>query len=69
MIVNRELFTQEKMQNKLESIVDKMLDGMAQKVELKLPKLQERADSVKLKLPTLKKGQYGRSKNNLYKLF
>ena len=56
MIVNRELFTQEKMQNKLESIVDKMLDGMAQKVELKLPKLQERADSVKLKLPTLKKG-------------
>ena len=49
-------FTQEKMQNKLESIVDKMLDGMAQKVELKLPKLQERADSVKLKLPTLKKG-------------
>ena len=56
MIVNRELFTQEKMQNKLESIVDKMLDSMAQKVELKLPKLQERADSVKLKLPTLKKG-------------
>jgi hypothetical protein len=33
-----------------------MLDSMAQKVELKLPKLQERADSVKLKLPTLKKG-------------
>ncbi len=56
MIVNRELFTQEKMQNKLESIVDKMLDSMAQKVELKLPKLQEKADSVKLKLPTLKKG-------------
>ena len=56
MIVNRELFTHEKMRNKLESIVDKMLDSMAKKVELKIPKLQEKPDSVKLKLPKLKKG-------------
>jgi hypothetical protein len=33
-----------------------MLDSMAKKVELKIPKLQEKPDSVKLKLPTLKKG-------------
>ena len=56
MIVNTELFTHDKMRIKLESIVDKMLDSMAKKVELKIPKLQEKPDSVKLKLPTLKKG-------------
>ncbi len=56
MIVNRELFTHEKMGKRLESIVDKMLDSIAQKVELKLPKLEEKTDSVKLKLPKLKKG-------------
>ncbi len=56
MIVNRELFTQQKMQNKLESIVDTMLDGIAQRVELKLPKLEEKSSSVKLKLPKLKRG-------------
>ena len=56
MIVNRDLFTHEKMGKKLESIVDKMLDSIAQKVELKLPKLEEKTDSVKLKLPKLKKG-------------
>ena len=56
MIVNRELFTHDKMKTNLESIVDKMLDSMAKKVELKIPKLQEKPDSVKLKLPTLKKG-------------
>ena len=55
MIVNREIFTHEEMSKKLISIVDKTLENVPQEVKLKLPKL--------------KKVQYGRKENNLSTLF
>ena len=51
MIVNRENFTHEKMKEKLESIVDKMLSGVSKEVSLKLPKLKKKSD---IKIPKLK---------------
>tara|TARA_Y100001937_G_scaffold99029_1_gene135235 strand:- start:1083 stop:2363 length:1281 start_codon:yes stop_codon:yes gene_type:complete len=41
MIVNREIFTHEKMRQKLVSIVDKLLDSVPKEVKLKLPKLKK----------------------------
>jgi glycosyltransferase involved in cell wall biosynthesis len=54
MIVNRQLFTHEKMSEKLISIVDNMLESVPQPVKLKIPSLTK--EPTKLKLPTLKKG-------------
>ena len=54
MMVNRQMFTHEKMSEKLISIVDKMLEGVPQPVKLKIPNLTK--ETKKLKLPTLKKG-------------
>jgi len=54
MIVNKQLYTHEKMSEKLISIVDKMLEGVPQPVKLKIPSLTK--EPKKLKLPTLKKG-------------
>ena len=54
MMVNRQMFTHEKMSEKLISIVDKMLEGVPQPVKLKIPNLTK--EPKKLKLPTLKKG-------------
>ena len=54
MLVNRQMFTHEKMSEKLISIVDKMLEGVPQQVQLKIPSLTK--EPKKLKLPTLKKG-------------
>ena len=54
MLVNRQMFTHEKMSEKLISIVDKMLEGVPQPVKLKIPSLTK--EPKKLKLPTLKKG-------------
>ncbi len=54
MIVNREMFSHDAMREKLESIVDAVLEGVPQSVQLKLPELK--AEPKKLKLPTLKKG-------------
>ena len=54
MIVNTQLFTHEKMSEKLISIVDKVLEGVPQPVKLKIPSLTK--EPTKLKLPTLKRG-------------
>ena len=54
MIVNRETFSHKAMTDKLESIVGKLLGGVPQQVQLKLPTLKK--EPKKLKLPTLKKG-------------
>jgi len=54
MIVNRQMFTHDKMSKKLISIVDKMLESVPQPVKLKIPSLTK--EPKKLKLPTLKKG-------------
>ena len=54
MLVNRQMFTHEKMSKKLIYIVDKMLEGVPQPVKLKIPSLTK--EPKKLKLPTLKKG-------------
>ena len=54
MLVNRQMFTHEKMSEKLIYIVDKMLEGVPQPVKLKKPSLTK--EPKKLKLPTLKKG-------------
>ena len=54
MLVNRQMFTHEKMSEKLIHIVDKMLEGVPQPVKLKIPSLTK--EPKKLKLPTLKKG-------------
>ncbi len=53
MIINREHFTHEKMKEKLIKLVDSELKGVAQEVELKLPKLVKKSD---IKIPKLKKG-------------
>ena len=50
MIVNTQLFTHEKMSEKLISIVDKVLEGVPQPVKLKIPSLTK--EPTKLKLPT-----------------
>tara|TARA_R100000995_G_scaffold83494_1_gene59569 strand:+ start:1015 stop:2337 length:1323 start_codon:yes stop_codon:yes gene_type:complete len=55
MMVNRQMFTHEKMSEKLISIVDKMLEGVPKNVELKLPGLVKDKPK-KLTLPKLKKG-------------
>tara|TARA_B100000497_G_C7681399_1_gene412269 strand:+ start:440 stop:1759 length:1320 start_codon:yes stop_codon:yes gene_type:complete len=54
MIVNRETFSHKAMTDKLESIVGKLLGGVPQQVQLKLPTLKK--EPKKLKLPKLKKG-------------
>lgn len=54
MIVNRQTFSHQAMKDKLESIVDKLLSGVPQKVQLKLPTLKK--EPAKLKLPKLKRG-------------
>ena len=54
MIVNRQTFSHQAMKDKLESIVDKLLSGVPQQVQLKLPSLKK--EPKKLKLPTLKRG-------------
>jgi glycosyltransferase involved in cell wall biosynthesis len=54
MIVNREHFTHDEMSKKLLGIVDEMLKGVPQQVQLKLPDLKK--EPKKLKLPKLKKG-------------
>jgi len=54
MIVNTQLFTHEKMSEKLISIVDKVLEGVPQPVKLKIPRLTK--EPTKIKLPTLKSG-------------
>jgi len=54
MIVNTQLFTHEKMSEKLISIVDKVLEGVPQPVKLKIPSLT--TEPTKSKLPTLKRG-------------
>ena len=54
MIVNRQTFSHQAMKDKLESIVDKLLSGVPQQVQLKLPSLKK--EPAKLKLPKLKRG-------------
>jgi hypothetical protein len=54
MIVNQQTFSHQAMKDKLESIVDRLLAGIPQQVQLKLPTLKK--EPKKLKLPTLKKG-------------
>jgi hypothetical protein len=54
MIVNQQTFSHQAMKDKLESIVDKLLSGVPQQVQLKLPSLKK--EPKKLKLPTLKRG-------------
>ena len=53
MLVNRDSFTHDKMREKLIKLVDGALEGVAQEVELKLPKLVKKSD---IKIPKLKKG-------------
>ena len=54
MIVNQQTFSHQAMKDKLESIVDRLLAGIPQQVQLKLPTLKK--EPKKLKLPTLKRG-------------
>jgi len=54
MIVNEQTFSHQAMKDKLESIVEKLLSGVPQQVQLKLPTLKK--EPKKLKLPTLKRG-------------
>ena len=59
---NREIFTTQKMAEKLDKIIEKSLKGLPeapQQVQLKLPKLKkvnkEKSETPKIKLPKLKK--------------
>jgi len=68
MIVNTDMFSHEAMKEKLEKIVDKILESIPQKVQLTLPKLghdnalsrigkKKSVEKVEdIKLPKLKKG-------------
>ena len=58
MIVNKQLFTHEKMSEKLCKIVDTMVAQVPQPVSLKLPKLQkvDKDDKpLKISLPKIKR--------------